>query len=117
MAKLLLVDDDPDQLEVRALLMERAGHQVSTASRPDAALAACEHCRPEVVLMDLRLPRADDGLALIRQLRRRFPAVAIVVLSGLADSFASFPESKLVNRFFRKPVRSHDLLGAIQELA
>lgn len=117
MARLLLVDDDPDQIEIRKLIMEGAGHQVWTACGPDAAVAAYEESHPDVILMDLRLPRTEDGLALIREFRSRSAEVSIVVLSGLADSFSSFPEQGLVNRFLRKPVRSQQLLGVIRKLA
>lgn len=50
-----------------------------------AALAACEEARPDVVLVDLRLPGLD-GLDVIGALRRRCPGTAVVCLTGQASA-------------------------------
>ncbi|MDP2999666.1 MAG: response regulator, partial [Bryobacterales bacterium] len=61
MARLLVVEDDADQSELRRLLFERAGHEVEVAARARAAARACATRPPDVVVMDLHLPRAGDG--------------------------------------------------------
>ena len=117
MANLLLVDDDPDQIEIRKLVLESSAHRVWTASNASEAIRQFELASPQLVLMDLRLPRTEDGLALIRDLRERSSSVRILVLSGWIDDLKTLPEGLLVNNVLRKPVRSQHLLGLIEKLA
>lgn len=117
MARLLLVEDDPDQLELRRLILEHAGHRVWTASSPQAALATFAEARPAVVVMDLRLPRTEDGVSLIHALRSCLPRVRIVVLSGAEENFEISPARALVERYLKKPVPSQELVSLIGKLA
>lgn len=116
MARLLLVDDDPDQVEIRKLVLETAGHVVTTSANAAEAMRDFEPSDPELVLMDLRLPRTEDGLGLIRDLRARSSSVRIFVLSGWIDDLRRLPEGALVDQILRKPVRSQHLLDLIGEL-
>ncbi len=113
MRSVLLVEDDRDQLEVRTLLLQAAGHRVTPVMTAAAAYEAFRRSEPEVVVMDLRLPRAEDGLALIRRLREQSQAVRIIVLSGWAPDLAGLPESGLADCCLAKPVRSRQLLDLI----
>lgn len=117
MARLLLVDDDPDQLEIRCLIMRQAGHEVRTVASAPAALGAFDEYGCDVVVMDLRLPRAGDGIQLIRDLRARSASLSILVLSGWPEDLSREPEVKLVDHFLRKPVRSQALLDLINQVA
>lgn len=113
----LLVEDDPDQLEIRRLLLEAAGYDVETAQTPAAARERFRASQPALVLMDLRLPRAEDGLSLIEHLRERSPAVPIIVLSGWASDLAGLAESGRADRCLAKPVRSRELLRHVAQLS
>ena len=109
MARILVVEDDAEQREMRRMLFERAGHNVAVAAdaeRADAAPLA------DVVVMDLHLPSAKDGAALIRRLRARSPAPRIVVLTGAADS----PEAQLADAVVAKPCRSAKLMEIVSRL-
>lgn len=117
MARLLLVEDDPDQLELRRLILEHAGHRVWTASSPREALAAFTEARPAVVVMDLRLPRTEDGVSLIYALRSSLPGLRIVVLSGAEENFETSPARALVDCYLKKPVPSKELVSLIGKLA
>lgn len=118
MKRILLIEDDADQRRLRALLLESRGFQVQSASSPADALAALAAASnpPSCVLMDLRLPRAEDGRALIRTLHERFPALPVIVLTG-SPGFESTPERALVREALRKPVRTERLLGALARMA
>jgi CheY-like chemotaxis protein len=77
----LLVDDQEASFLPLAELVRYAGFaSVATRSATDA-LACCYHRRPEVVVTDLDMP-GPDGRALARRLRRRFPDVPIVLVTG-----------------------------------
>src|SRR5262245_38288397 len=112
MARVLVVDDDPAGLEIRRLILERRGHQVTTAADAESARSAFAASQPETVIMDLRLPRPEDGFSLIRQFRAAGPETRIVVLSGAAD-LDRREEAKLVDEVLVKPVRTERLLEAI----
>lgn len=113
MARLLLVDDDPAGLELRKLILEREGHQVSTAADAAAARSLFSDTRPDGVVLDLRLPETEDGLALIREFRAAAPAVRIVVLSGWTPDLDGKPEARMVDQLLAKPVRSALLVSAV----
>jgi DNA-binding response OmpR family regulator len=114
MSRVLLVDDDADALELRKLIFENHGHRVLAAR--NAAGAREQFCAepPESVILDLRLPDAEDGLALIREFRAASPALKIVVLSGWCTDLDGRTEGSLVDLTLSKPVRSEVLLNAIR---
>ena len=103
MAKILVVEDDPSQLEIRKQILEHAGHTVVTAQDADGAIERSAGC--QVVLMDLRLPEPEDGLRLIRAIDGR---ARIIVLSG-GEVDPELP----VDEFLRKPCPSRRLLESV----
>lgn len=56
MPRVLLVDDDAPALELRKLILEREGHQVSVATDPTQARALFSELHPTHIVLDLRLP-------------------------------------------------------------
>jgi CheY-like chemotaxis protein len=117
MARLLLVDDDMDQLEARRLLLETAGHEVSPAANASEAISLLPEVGPELVVMDLRLPQPEDGIALIRGLRQRAPQIRIIVLSGWPADLSQRPEAAMVDHLLPKPVKSKRLLDLVGKIA
>jgi CheY-like chemotaxis protein len=113
--KVLLVDDDAGQLEIRRLILEARGYEVAAAAAPEEALELAAGCAR--VVMDLRMPRAEDGRALIRALRAAHPELPIVVLSGFPHDIESAPERNEVRQVLEKPVRIESLFKALAALA
>ena len=113
MAHILLVEDDSDQREIRRLLFERGGHAICEAASAAKAVKLAERSRPDVVVMDLRLPSADEGCALIRSLAALEPELPIVVLTGFPDDLLGKEEASLVREIVRKPCRSRQLLALV----
>src|SRR6202035_1853815 len=100
MARILVVEDDIGQLEVRRLILEQSGHEVVTAQTADEALHRLPGC--QLVLMDLQLPTPEDGMRLIAAASG---AARIIVLSGAEP--ATLPP---VDAFLTKPFSSRKLL-------
>ena len=117
MALILLVDDDPGGLEIRKMLLERDGHLVVTATDADAARFQFQEKAPECVILDLRLPSPQQGLALVREFRSAAPNVRIVVLAGWRADLDGRPERNLVDEVLAKPVRSERLIDAVKKSA
>lgn len=115
MARVLLVDDDAAALDLRKVILEREGHQISIAGEPDAARTLFAETQPDSVVLDLRLPEAKDGLALIREFRGATPDVRIIVLAGWPLDLEGTPEAQMVNLVLAKPIRTATLVEALAE--
>jgi len=113
MARLLLVDDDTASLELRKLILEREGNQGSAAADVAAARSLFFDTHPDTVVLDLRLPETEDGLALIRECRAACPGLRIIVLSGWAPDLDGKPEARMVDELLSKPVRTARLVSAV----
>jgi len=80
---ILVVDDDASVTASLGLLLRQAGYAVRKASSPAEALAATEP--PSLVLQDMNFSRhtsGEEGLALLRDLRARWPAVPVVLMTA-----------------------------------
>lgn len=69
MAKILLVEDDPDTRELVRLTLELDGHEVTEAASAEEGIAAARQEAPDLILMDLSLAGTFDGLEATRRLR------------------------------------------------
>ena len=85
MSTILLAEDDPDILHMVAYKLRRAGFEVIETTDGLAALDACRREPPDLVLLDVRMPRMD-GIAVCRELRAgpRTGALPIVMLTARA---------------------------------
>ncbi len=81
-SRILIVDDDLDQLTVRELLLQARGFQTLAAGDAQSAFALAEAERPDCALLDLNLPTEAAGLALLRSLRGLPFPPRVVVLTG-----------------------------------
>ncbi len=81
--RVLIVDDNLDALDIMSMLLEMYGHVVETAADGVAAVEVARAFRPEVMFLDLGLPRRD-GYEVARILRREFPkgTLLLIALSG-----------------------------------
>jgi DNA-binding response OmpR family regulator len=80
----LVVDDEPIVLDVVGRYLERDGHKVLTAADSDVARRLIEREQPQLVLLDVMLPGATDGLALCRWLRSTSD-IPVILLTARAD--------------------------------
>jgi two-component system phosphate regulon response regulator PhoB len=85
MSTILLAEDDPDILHMVAYKLRRAGFEVVETTDGHAALDACRREPPDLVLLDVRMPRMD-GIAVCRELRAgpRTGDLPIVMLTARA---------------------------------
>jgi CheY-like chemotaxis protein len=122
MCSLLLVDDDLRILKFYGLVLEQAGYHVRVAETSARAVTLLKETDPEIVIMDLRVPDMEDGLALIRTLKAHVRApgqrpLKVVVTSGWTEDLAGTPELDSIDCVLAKPVRMELLLKSIARLA
>jgi CheY-like chemotaxis protein len=105
--RILIVEDDPSQLDIRRQILEHAGYDVATAQDASEALERWQGC--PVVVMDLRIPEPEDGARLIQAIAGR---ARIIVLSG-----GQVDPDLPVDEILTKPCPSRRLLAAIEKWA
>lgn len=84
MARILVVDDEPDERFLLRRVFERAGHEVTDAADGAAALAIARELLPDLVVTDMRMP-VMDGAELIRRLRADPATDGIPILASTGD--------------------------------
>ncbi len=116
--KILVVEDDPDQLEAIRGNLQNAGFAIGTASNGVDALVKTRSVLPDLIVLDLMLPRLN-GLDICRTLREN-PATAsipVIMLTGMDSYFtrvAGFEAG--INVFLTKPYLPEELLSRVEEL-
>ena len=113
---LLLVDDDGNQLELRALVLKMLGFTVLTAAGPAEAISlVAEHFRPhlDLAILDYDMPMMN-GCVLADYLREYYPGLKVIVHSGTVD----VPEAtrNSVNSFVGKGEGVTQLLAQVSVL-
>jgi DNA-binding NarL/FixJ family response regulator len=119
MIRILLVDDQKlIRQGMRTLLnLEADLDVVGEASNGVEAITAVDQFRPDVVLMDVRMPQLD-GVAATRRITERFPDVAIIILTTFDDDEYVFEGLKAGARgYMLKDVGSDEIAAAIRVVA
>jgi two-component system, OmpR family, KDP operon response regulator KdpE len=110
--RVLIVDDDPNLLVVLAEQLRTDGFEVQTARDGDEALRRLEHSWPDLLVIDMLMPRMD-GLRLAREIKNRAD-LPIIVLSAIdtADSKADLLE-EVAEDYITKPYHYPELRARI----
>ncbi len=116
--KILVVEDDPDQLEVIRLSLEAAGFAIGTAANGTDALVKTRSISPDLIILDLMLPGLN-GFDVCESLRRD-PAtvsVPIIMLTGMHSQFGRFAGLESgANDFLLKPFDPGQLVAKVEKL-
>ena len=115
--RLLVVDDEPDLLEVLGALLTDAGWQVDTAPDGRTALGLVDRHQYEVVLSDIDMP-GMSGVELLGEIRARDLDVPVLLITGhpRVDTAVEALERGAL-RYLRKPIRERDLVSAVEDAA
>ena len=84
--QVLLVEDNPDVSDVSASMLRQLGYVVHTVSSADAALDALAKDNFDLVVSDIVMAGAMDGMALARILRTRQPALPVLLVTGYSEA-------------------------------
>jgi chemosensory pili system protein ChpA (sensor histidine kinase/response regulator) len=114
----MVVDDSVTVRKVTSRLLERQGMDVMVAKDGVEAMAMLQERRPDIMLLDIEMPRMD-GFEVARQIRHdeRLAKLPIVMISSRTGSKHQERATELgVNRFLGKPFQENELLATIEEL-
>ena len=109
MKRVLVIDDDLEIIELVGKVLLRAGYQVQTATTGEAGLQLLTEFPADLIIVDKNLPRMH-GAEVIREARRRFPFIAVILITAFPEPFALGQER--LNGYLGKPFKS---LKAIEE--
>jgi len=111
----LVVEDEVLVRAVAVDMVEQAGFDVIEACDADEAIRLLE-CRQDIraIFTDVQMPGSMDGLRLARAVRDRWPPVALIVTSGLAN--LTDDDLPAGGRFLRKPYLLSEVGGALRAL-
>lgn len=116
--RVLIVEDDADQRAMMRIWLQRHGFQVEEASNGNDGLHRQREVPSEVVVTDLFMPE-KDGIETIDELRREYPDVKIVAISGRYGKHADFlsvAREAGAHITLKKPFDLDALLQAIEAL-
>lgn len=115
MAKILLVDDDPDVCMMMSLVLRKEGHQVRTASSRQEALQQLAQETPSLILLDVLLS-GSDGRELCREIKAREQTrnIPVIMLSGHPSAGLQL-ESWGADDFIAKPFNTKQLLEKLSQ--
>jgi len=120
MARILLIDDDKNILELMTAILENAGYQITVAVNGNEGIRQLESQHFDLVVTDIVMPE-QDGIAVLMWLRRQSVRPKTIVLTGgsallqqsyLTNLAAQFSADKILS----KPVHFEALICAIKEL-
>ena len=82
----LVVDDSPFVLEMVSRIVQQLGHVASRATDGEKALQIAEHREPDVIILDVNMPKMD-GITVLKKLRsdKRFAETPIIMLTSVGD--------------------------------
>jgi len=113
---ILVIDDDKALL----LLLQQDGYPAKEASTPNEALAWLNHQTPSLIMLDLNFSletSGEEGIRLLKQIRKLHPAVPIILITGWATIELAVRGMKSgANDFINKPWSNEHLLQSIRTL-
>jgi len=118
MKRILVIDDDANLLSILAEMLTTAGYEVVEASNGKDGVRLYRQALFDLVVTDLLMPE-KDGLEVVMELRKDFPQVKIITLSGggaYGDSSLETSKALGAARTLRKPFMEDQLLEAVREV-
>ena len=116
MARILIADDDPTIRQLAKFACEKLGHEVFEASDAPAALQSYAKDRPELVILDMKMP-GGGGDAFFTMLRETGDHCRVMVITGASREVAlKSIEPSLVAHVLLKPFRIADVVAGVEKL-
>ncbi len=121
---ILIVDDDPDFVEITKAILETKQYQVRSAQDPDEGFAKLEEEIPDLLILDVMMGRGAGGFVLARKIRKdsRFDHVPILMLTSMTEQTGfDIPGERISDKFLpvddyiEKGIEPHVLLEKVEQ--
>ena len=115
--KVLVVDDEPDTLELVKLVLESGGFEAILANNGKEALAQIATVRPDLVLLDIMMPDMD-GWDVFRKMKERDPGIPIAILTAKAQNIDKLLGLHVLKAddYITKPFGKNELISKVKKL-
>lgn len=115
--KVLVVDDEPDTLELVKLVLESGGFEVSLANSGSEAMAQIDIVKPDLVLLDIMMPDMD-GWDVFRKIKEKNPGVPIAILTAKAQNIDKLLGLHVLKAddYITKPFGKNELISKVKKL-
>ena len=115
--RILLVDDDPEIIDAMRYALEKKGFQIFIARDGNQGLAMAEREDPDLVILDMMMPKRSGFLVLEKLRRTRdVPVRVIMVTANEGSRHKAYAEMLGVDDYIRKPFAMDKLIDAVQRL-
>ena len=119
MARIAVIDDDPDILEASTLILEANGYEVLTANNPTTGYDVVAEKSPDLIILDVMMDEPDDGFFLAQRLKKDYPNIPILMYTSISKTIGmQFGANELVpvDDFVEKPISSEELIQKVKNL-
>ena len=115
--RILLVDDDQEIVDAMRLALEASGYEIVIARDGNQGLALAEREDPDLVILDMMMPKRS-GFLVLEKLRRtrRIPIRVIMITANEGSRHKAYAEMLGVDDYIRKPFAMDRLLGSVHRL-
>jgi len=115
--KVLVVDDEPDTLELVKLVLESGGFTTILAKNGKEALGIIEDSKPDAVLLDIMMPDMD-GWEVFRKIKERYEGIPIAILTAKAQNIDRLLGLHVlkVDDYITKPFGKNELIDRVRKL-
>ncbi len=116
MARIIVVDDEPAMCVTLSATLRQVGHEVRVAHNGNEAVALSQEGVVDLMITDIHMPERD-GLSTIRELRRGYPQLKIIAITGSSlDEYLRWARSLGADLVLAKPFSSQAILEAVARL-
>ena len=116
--RVLIAEDEPHIVESLSFVLSRAGYEVASAGDGEAAFARLSEARPDVVILDVMLPRMN-GFDLLRRLRADpdFSGLPVIMLTAKGQNQDRRTAEDIgADAFITKPFSNRDVVEQVRRL-
>ncbi len=119
MIKIVIIDDDPDILDVSKIVLSSKGYSVFTAQNPDDGYKLIKDQKPDLIILDVMMNEPDDGFFLAQKLRREKIDTPIIMYTSVSKTLGfEFGKSEMVpvDEYVEKPISPDELIAKVEKL-
>lgn len=119
MAKIAIIDDDPDIIDASSLVLISKGYEVITALNPDDGYRIVKDQKPDLIILDVMMNEPDDGFFLAQKFRKENITTPIIMYTSISKSIGieyGVNEMVPVDEFVEKPISPDQLIKKVEKL-